>query len=413
MSEQTQPTGPARRTGFTRSRSHRAVGGVCGGLGRYFDLDPVVFRVPLAVLSVISGLGLVLYGLAWLAVPPEDGESGLRKLMSGRVEGGCLSAVVLALVGCGLFLARLDRGSTVFALVLSGAVLGAAHWSQQRRSSPSGACAAPVAVAEAPPETQAPPVPSAPPWWRDPPEKRAGTPSDGGRERKRRQRRSLGGPVFLTAVAAALLGTSGTWDSRPLGTALAVGLACALAVFALGAAVTVFHGRRGAGTLAAVVVTAAALAGTTLVPQDMGTDWRDTAWAPGSVPDTAAEYRLNAGRAELDLGGLRLKKGETVTTGVEAHAAAVTVLVPHDVRVEVDARTSAGAIRVPLRTAPGGPVVFADSRGLGRAVHRTLEPLDDVTARGTVDLRLRVGVGRAEIVRLLPSGERAEGSRAS
>ncbi|MGH3309919.1 MAG: PspC domain-containing protein, partial [Streptomyces sp.] len=34
---------PARR--LTRSRQPKVVGGVCAGLGRYFDLDPVVFRV--------------------------------------------------------------------------------------------------------------------------------------------------------------------------------------------------------------------------------------------------------------------------------------------------------------------------------------------------------------------------------
>lgn len=35
-----------------RSRGSKVVGGVCGGLGRYFDLDPVIFRVVIGVLAV-------------------------------------------------------------------------------------------------------------------------------------------------------------------------------------------------------------------------------------------------------------------------------------------------------------------------------------------------------------------------
>jgi phage shock protein PspC (stress-responsive transcriptional regulator) len=56
------------------------VSGVAGGLGEYFGVDPVIFRVLFAVLSFFGGVGLVMYGLAWLLVPePEVNTSALDK----------------------------------------------------------------------------------------------------------------------------------------------------------------------------------------------------------------------------------------------------------------------------------------------------------------------------------------------
>ncbi|MFD0528647.1 PspC domain-containing protein [Kitasatospora arboriphila] len=66
----------AQRPPLARSGQHRVVAGVCGGLGRHLDIDPVVFRVVVAVLCLSGGLGLFLYGLAWLIVPREPVDGG-------------------------------------------------------------------------------------------------------------------------------------------------------------------------------------------------------------------------------------------------------------------------------------------------------------------------------------------------
>ena len=47
------------------------IAGVCGGLGRYTGVDPIIFRIVLATLAIFGGVGLVLYALAWLLVPDE------------------------------------------------------------------------------------------------------------------------------------------------------------------------------------------------------------------------------------------------------------------------------------------------------------------------------------------------------
>jgi len=63
-----------------RSRTDRVISGVAGGLGEYFALDAVIFRVLFAVLSFFGGVGLLMYALAWLLVPePDIGTSALDK----------------------------------------------------------------------------------------------------------------------------------------------------------------------------------------------------------------------------------------------------------------------------------------------------------------------------------------------
>jgi phage shock protein PspC (stress-responsive transcriptional regulator) len=58
---------------LTRSSSDKFLGGVAGGLGEYFGVDPVIFRVGFAVSILFSGAGLLAY-LVLLAVLPNDAD---------------------------------------------------------------------------------------------------------------------------------------------------------------------------------------------------------------------------------------------------------------------------------------------------------------------------------------------------
>ncbi|MCE7078719.1 PspC domain-containing protein [Streptomyces sp. ST2-7A] len=167
--------GGARGRRMFRSRRHKVVAGVCGGLGRHFDVDPVVFRVPLAVLSLIGGVGFVAYGIAWLVLPyEEEEENEARRLLTGRVEGAGLTALLFVLVGLGLLLASMSTRLQFFSVLVLGSMVAAAHWSQERgrnRAAGDGAPVDPVTaqtVATAPPEAQPPPAPAGPSWWRSP-----------------------------------------------------------------------------------------------------------------------------------------------------------------------------------------------------------------------------------------------------
>jgi phage shock protein PspC (stress-responsive transcriptional regulator) len=56
---------------LTRSSSDRMLGGVAGGLGAYFSVDPALIRIAFAVSCLFTGAGLIAY-LVMLAVVPSD-----------------------------------------------------------------------------------------------------------------------------------------------------------------------------------------------------------------------------------------------------------------------------------------------------------------------------------------------------
>ena len=66
---------PVRR--LFRSRTDRVLGGVCGGIGRYFGVDPIVVRIVAVVGLLLGGATLVAYIAAMILVPSEP-EGGRR-----------------------------------------------------------------------------------------------------------------------------------------------------------------------------------------------------------------------------------------------------------------------------------------------------------------------------------------------
>ena len=55
-----------------RSKKNRWLTGLCGGLGEYFNIDPIIIRI-VAVLLELSILGLIAYFLLSYYVPEDDG----------------------------------------------------------------------------------------------------------------------------------------------------------------------------------------------------------------------------------------------------------------------------------------------------------------------------------------------------
>ncbi|MFJ9693575.1 PspC domain-containing protein [Kitasatospora sp. NPDC101183] len=142
--EETGPAAPpeAERPPLTRAERHRVVAGVCGGLGRHLDIDPVVFRVVTVVLCLSGGLGLFLYGLAWLVVPLEGSTDGqgrggrteLQRVLTGRVDGQSIGAVLLTVIGTGVFFSSMGNGDQMFPLLLlAGLVFLAVRYDPERR----------------------------------------------------------------------------------------------------------------------------------------------------------------------------------------------------------------------------------------------------------------------------------------
>lgn len=57
-----------------RSIHNRSIGGVCGGLGEYFGIDPTVVRIAYVLLSILSvGFpGTLIYLILWAMIPERE-----------------------------------------------------------------------------------------------------------------------------------------------------------------------------------------------------------------------------------------------------------------------------------------------------------------------------------------------------
>ena len=97
-----EPDPAAAAPRLVRSRSERVVAGVCGGIGRYLGVDPVLLRIAFIVLALANGLGVIAYVVAWVAIPEERPGQQPATAREPRRETGRLvlggSLVVLGLV---------------------------------------------------------------------------------------------------------------------------------------------------------------------------------------------------------------------------------------------------------------------------------------------------------------------------
>jgi len=98
------PAAPDLPRVLRRSRTNRVIGGVCGGLGRYLGIDPVLLRVAFVVLAIAGGGGFLLYLVAWVLIPEErEGEPlGTERPPSvdttRLIVGGALIAIGMILL---------------------------------------------------------------------------------------------------------------------------------------------------------------------------------------------------------------------------------------------------------------------------------------------------------------------------
>jgi phage shock protein PspC (stress-responsive transcriptional regulator)/uncharacterized integral membrane protein len=75
------------KTRLYRSTTDRAIGGVCGGLGAYLAIDPVLIRLFFVLLTLAGGSGVLIYLLLWLLIPADvAGELTADATRSGAEE---------------------------------------------------------------------------------------------------------------------------------------------------------------------------------------------------------------------------------------------------------------------------------------------------------------------------------------
>jgi len=107
-----------------RSVSDRMIGGVCGGLGVFLNIDPIFIRLLFVLLLFGADFGIFLYLLLWVLIPEEgksfgfEGESFGTKIssMGADIQGavtqphpqsGLILGIGLIVVGGLMFVDRL------------------------------------------------------------------------------------------------------------------------------------------------------------------------------------------------------------------------------------------------------------------------------------------------------------------
>ncbi len=54
-----------------RSKKDRKIAGVCGGMGEYFNTDPLWFRLAWLFAVLCAGTGILIYIIFWIVVSEE------------------------------------------------------------------------------------------------------------------------------------------------------------------------------------------------------------------------------------------------------------------------------------------------------------------------------------------------------
>lgn len=165
MSENTTRERPQ----LLRDPDRKMIAGVCTGLGRHLDIDPVVFRILFAVLAFFGGLGILAYAACWLLIPASgESDSEAQRLLTGPnvyVAAGAAALMVLGLLWFTDIVAdRFDRSIPLVLVV--AAVIGVVVWHQENRGNPAGSDSRRGAWGPEPGPGD--PFAQAPTWWQRP-----------------------------------------------------------------------------------------------------------------------------------------------------------------------------------------------------------------------------------------------------
>lgn len=72
---------------LTRSTTESMIAGVAGGLGEYFNIDPVIVRLIFVLVTLTSGLGIPVYIVLWMIMPKSSATPG-QSLQQGIEQFG-------------------------------------------------------------------------------------------------------------------------------------------------------------------------------------------------------------------------------------------------------------------------------------------------------------------------------------
>jgi phage shock protein PspC (stress-responsive transcriptional regulator) len=286
-----------------RSRDDRVIAGVAGGLGRYFGVDPLIFRIGFGVSVFLGGIGLLAYLALWIAVPTRD-DDGIRP---APIERSRVLAVAVGIGAVILLLSVFDGGPFWFdwgwglfwLVVLAGA--GVAAYTILR--------------------------------GRD-------------RERPLRGGRLVAAVVLVAAACCGLLlvAVLSAWATAEGLGEIAAG---ALLLIALGMVVAALTGRgaRARWLVAPAIAIAVPLGVVAAADIELEGGYGKRHYEPLSVSTLPADgYELAVGQLLVDLRQLDWERDRVVDLDLDLGIGEAVVAVPESVCVAADAHVGAGAI---------------------------------------------------------------------
>jgi phage shock protein PspC (stress-responsive transcriptional regulator)/predicted membrane protein len=332
-----RPGGPKR---LLRSRDDRMIAGVAGGLARYFDVDPIIFRIGFAVSVFFGGLGLLAYIALALFVPGEGADGTVEQPAVQRSRPLAIAA------GIGLLVIVLSWGALDFGPFGHGwffgpplflIALGLVLYFLFRNTSSVGLGGVLVRIA-----------------------------------------------LALVATAGLIaLGLASAWTA-----ATGHGVAIAIAVIAIGALLVVSAFAGGARWLIIPAVVLAVPLGAVAATDIRFADGvGDRHYRPASFAAVPADgYELGIGELLVDLRELPWTGTSTLDLNVDLGMGRLAVAVPENVCVRADVSTTAGDIDVAGQSADG--------------IDAEVQPEAPATARPLLNLTGEVDLGQLQVINL-------------
>jgi len=296
---------PARK--LTRSTTDKHVWGVAGGLGRYFGVDAMLFRVAFGVSVVFGGIGIVAYLALAAFLASDNGKQAWiedkPRAASAAVIIGLAVAGIAALSPPGFIL-----GPGVFAIAVF-TLLGVAAYraiSQEVRQDPARLVAKVT--------------------------------------------------LMLIALAAAMAA------AVAVGFAVALGGGVAVAIVAMVAGLGLITAGLLGGPrwlILPVLVLVVPLAVVSAADLDLEGGVGEERYAPQTVDQIRPEYRVGVGEMVVDLRDLELPAGRT-QVNVRVGIGEARVLVPDDVCTSIDGDIGVGAADIPNREDEGPDIAIRE-----------------------------------------------------